>query len=226
MLISHRKKFIYTKTAKTAGTSVEVFFEKYCMPEGEWIFSHERDQYISESGVIGFRGELKEKILHMPKFYNHMPASDIKAFVGDNIWDEYFKFCVIRNPFEKVLSGFFFRVVNNVFDDTPRMISAFRDWVKSQNGMIAIDRHAYLIDGLVSVDFFIKQENLLEDVKKVCKIIDVPFYEETFPQLKTLYRPKNAKIEDYYDNETKEIVLKSYAFEFENFKYNPSINTL
>ena len=40
MLISHRKQFIYTKTAKTAGTSVESYFEKYCMPEGKWQFSH------------------------------------------------------------------------------------------------------------------------------------------------------------------------------------------
>jgi hypothetical protein len=29
MLVSHRKKFIFVKTGKTAGTSVEVFFEKY-----------------------------------------------------------------------------------------------------------------------------------------------------------------------------------------------------
>lgn len=35
MLISHRKRFIFTKTAKTAGTSVESYFEQYCMPEGE-----------------------------------------------------------------------------------------------------------------------------------------------------------------------------------------------
>ena len=37
MLISHRKKFIFTKTKKTAGTSVESVFETYCI-HGNLIF--------------------------------------------------------------------------------------------------------------------------------------------------------------------------------------------
>ncbi|KPA10844.1 hypothetical protein MHK_008953, partial [Candidatus Magnetomorum sp. HK-1] len=47
MLVSHRHKFIYTKTFKTAGTSVESYFEPFCMNDGEWSRSHPRDQYIS-----------------------------------------------------------------------------------------------------------------------------------------------------------------------------------
>jgi hypothetical protein len=37
MLVSHLKKFIFTKTKKTAGTSVESVFEPYCM-HGNLIF--------------------------------------------------------------------------------------------------------------------------------------------------------------------------------------------
>jgi hypothetical protein len=48
MLISHRKRFIFFKTSKTAGTSVESFFEKFCYAEGEWKFSHAREETISE----------------------------------------------------------------------------------------------------------------------------------------------------------------------------------
>ena len=55
MLISHRKRFIYTKTVKTAGTSVESYFEPYCMREGEWSFSHSRAEYVSEAGIVGIR---------------------------------------------------------------------------------------------------------------------------------------------------------------------------
>ena len=56
MLVSHRYKFIFTKTVKTAGTSIESYFEKYCMPEGEWKESHNREEYVSETGIIGYRG--------------------------------------------------------------------------------------------------------------------------------------------------------------------------
>ena len=103
MLISHRKQFIYTKTAKTAGTSVEVYFEKYCMPEGAWEFSHSHDEYVSAEGIIGYRG----KHSWGKKWRNHMSALKIKNNIGNSIWDKYYKFCVIRNPFDKLVSGFY-----------------------------------------------------------------------------------------------------------------------
>src|SRR4029453_8467383 len=106
MLVSHRHRFIYTKTMKTAGTSVEVYFEPYCMPAGTWQFSHHRSQQISDAGIIGFRGPRQ----HRPevKWWNHMPAATIRERVGPEVWDGYFKFCVIRNPFDKAISVFHF----------------------------------------------------------------------------------------------------------------------
>jgi len=53
MLVSHKEEIHYTKTLKTAGTSVEVYFEPYCMPEGEWSFGHARAEYVSQAGIIG-----------------------------------------------------------------------------------------------------------------------------------------------------------------------------
>ena len=92
MLISHINQFIYTKTAKTAGTSVESYFEKFCMPEDEWEFSHARDEYVSKEGIIGYRGnDARGK-----KWVNHMSALEIRNNIGNSIWNSYFKFCVIR----------------------------------------------------------------------------------------------------------------------------------
>jgi len=224
MLVSHQKKFIYTKTVKTAGTSVEVYFEKYCLKDGEWFFSHAREEYQSETGIIGFRGTMKNRISDPPIWYNHIPAFKIKDYLGDTIWDDYFKFCVIRNPFEKVLSFFFHLVVDrNVLPDYPSLIISFRDWIKSNNGNIAIDRGAYMIDGSICLDFFIRQESLMEDVNKVCQIIGVPFEPELFPRLKTGFRPQMASIENFYDKETENLIRKSFAFEFEYFNFKTSI---
>ena len=104
MLISHRKKFIFLKTAKTASTSVEAFFESWCLPEGEWEISHARPEYCSESGIIGERSVNARNAI----WGNHMPADQIKNRIGTTIWEEYFKFTVVRNPFDKMVSGFYF----------------------------------------------------------------------------------------------------------------------
>lgn len=69
MLVSHKKEFIYTKTVKTAGTSIEVYFEPYCLPEGEWELSNKRDVYEGGTGIIGYHegGDIAGK-----KWYHHM----------------------------------------------------------------------------------------------------------------------------------------------------------
>ena len=105
MLVSHRYKFIYTKTRKTAGSSVESYFEPFCMGEGEWTERHFREEYVSAAGIIGFRG--KPANMGAARWWNHMPARLIRERLGEDTWRSYFKFCVIRNPFEKAISAFY-----------------------------------------------------------------------------------------------------------------------
>jgi hypothetical protein len=61
MLVSHRYEFFYTKTCKIAGSSVESYFERFCMPEGEWTQQHFRDQLISDTGIVDFRGDAAKR---------------------------------------------------------------------------------------------------------------------------------------------------------------------
>ena len=101
MLVSHRHRFIYTKTVKTAGTSVEIYFEDACLPpDSDIVRGHAIAETVTDAGIIGYRGVDPGE----SRYYNHMPASDVRALVGPEVWDSYFKFCVIRNPFDKIVS--------------------------------------------------------------------------------------------------------------------------
>ena len=211
MLVSHRKKFIYTKTIKTAGTSIESYFEKYCMPEGSWTFQHACDEHICSEGIIGYRGSrdnLKEQ-----QYYNHMSAVDIKKKVGTKIWDDYYKFCVVRNPFDKLVSGFYFSV-----RDPSGSVDGFRQWLK--NGGETKDQNAYLINGEVAVDYFIRYEDLHQGVKHVCAVLGIPFDSATIPKLKTQFRNRTIPLDKFYDKETIQIVKERYRFELEYFDYS------
>jgi len=215
MLVSHRKRFIFTKTVKTAGTSVESYFEKYCMPDGEWQESHSRKEYVSETGIIGCRGaNAKEST-----WYNHMSAADIRERVGREVWDNYYKFTVIRNPFEKLISGFSMfehdKLLDRIEGETP--VERFRNWV--QNGGSIRDRNKYLIDREECVDYFIRFEDLHGGIKHVCDHLSIPFEPSRVPEFKKGIRDDTLGVREYYDNETERLVRKRYAWEFEKFGY-------
>ncbi len=238
MLISHRKRFIYTKTAKTAGTSVESYFEKYCMPEDAWEFSHEREEYVSNAGIIGYRGSDHGG----KKWHNHMSAKDIKEKTSDVVWNTYFKFCVVRDPFDKLVSGFYYFFTKQENDCSKmvhwkywvktllgktnavkaitrkRNIEQFRNWILS--GGSFIDRDRYMINGDICVDYVIRYEQLQEGIKYVCTLLEIPFEPEEIPTLKVGMRDKNLLLSDYYDERTIKIVSDLYRVELEKFGYH------
>lgn len=221
MLVSHSHRFIYTKTLKTAGTSVESYFERFCMPNDEWTESHARNAYVSESGIVGFRGD------NMPancRWWNHMPAALIKDRVGKEIWENYFKFCVVRNPYDKVVSAFyFFRRMSNAAlaesNDLDRERAQFEHWLLHMR-QIPIDRDKYLIDGEFCLDEVVRYETLAADLERICDRLRVSWEPAALPTFKSGIRPNYAKAVDLYTDISRKIVKNAYAFELDFFKYD------
>jgi hypothetical protein len=240
MLVSHRKQFIYTKTIKTAGTSIEIYFEPYCLPEGQWDCSHIREQFVGDTGIIGYRGgDITGK-----KWYNHMPAEKIKQQLGQTIWDRYLKFCVIRNPFDKIVSAyvwfehqmkenptFNFEVLKQLNFICPmdnvvgsNIIERFRDWIAK--GGFVDDRDKYMIDNKICVDFFIRYENLTADLRSVCNRLNISYEHTRIPKLKSGIRSAKYKLADYYDRKTIELVEERYQDDIHRFGYTLPLHNL
>jgi hypothetical protein len=235
MLISHRNNFIYIKTMKTAGTSVESYFEPYCMKEGAWEFRHARDEHVSAMGIVGYRGRGGRN----REWYNHMPAKAIREKVGDSVWTAYYKFCVIRNPFDKLVSAFYFfdrrkerssraarwkkrfeRLyrTSRELDSAEDRIERFRAWLRSRRA--PMDRDMYTIDGQVCVDYFIRFEDLPGGIQHVCSRLHIPFAPERIPKLKSGIRSHDIPLWEYYDADSIQIVRQLYGFELDTFGYS------
>lgn len=238
MLVSHRKKFIFTKTQKTAGTSVESYFEPYSFPEGQWRPSEDRDVYESGTGIVGRRGP--NPVPADCKWYNHMPAQEIRNQLPRDVWSRYFKFTVIRNPYDKLVSGFYwFDRARSTYGWGRRAKAAarrlvgrgspidlaqgdndverFRSWLMLGGGVI--DQNAFLIDGECCVDFFIRFEYLQQDIQKVCDRIGVEPVCGKLSKLKSGIRSAAYETSDFYDQECVRIVEDRYAFEIDRFGY-------
>jgi hypothetical protein len=106
-IISHKHKFIFVRVRKTASTSMHVALSEFCGPLD--IIAH-----IGDKDELESKGE-QNNWSYLPSrkkvFYNHIPAFRIKEMIAEmhpNIWNSYFKFCFERNPFDKVISQYYF----------------------------------------------------------------------------------------------------------------------
>lgn len=103
MLVSHRRRFIYFKTRKTASTSTEIFFEPYCVADPSHVPQHSTRQLISDAGIVGSR---RDGVVAGDFFFNHMPAGLVRERIGVWNFDDYLKICNVRNPYDKMVSRF------------------------------------------------------------------------------------------------------------------------
>jgi hypothetical protein len=97
-------------------------------------------------------------------------------------------------------------------------IERFRSWLK--NGANPVDRDKYMIDEQACVDYFIRFENLQEDIKEICDRLSIPFDATRIPEFKKGHRNNAIPVKDYYDQETENIVRNLYDWEIKRFGYD------
>ena len=121
MIISHKYKFIFLKTSKTAGTSLEIALSKFCNSNDIITPISEEDESLRKdlgyTSPQNYKFDLSEYNLsdyfnllvkfrkrRKKEFYNHITSKEVKHLVDNNCWNNYYKFCFERNPWDKVVS--------------------------------------------------------------------------------------------------------------------------
>ncbi|NJL83552.1 MAG: chondroitin 4-O-sulfotransferase [Chloroflexaceae bacterium] len=194
MIVSHEHQFIFLKTTKTAGTSIEIALSQHCGPKDIITRIAKNDEAVRQS--LGFRGPQN---LGVPfykytrtdwgrlikkgkpqKYYNHIPASLVKRYVGDRIWREYFIFTFERNPYDKAISRYYWELRR-------RELPELEGYLNQVGPRMLSNWHIYTIDDRVSADFVGRFERLTEDLGEVWQRLGLPGSPH-LPQTKSGYR--------------------------------------
>jgi len=184
LIISHKHKFIFIKTKKTAGTSIEILLSKYCGDDDIITPISPEDEKIRRG--LGYKTAQNYQYLDNNKeikFYNHINATEIKKFIGDEVWDSYYKFCFERNPWEKVISFYYW-----VHKEEPRpSISTFIRSKKMEK-LFYGEHTLYTIDNTMAVDQVYLYENINKSLQDILAKLHIKDQDFTLPRAKSRFR--------------------------------------
>ncbi|MBF5058092.1 hypothetical protein Y5W_03386 [Alcanivorax sp. 521-1] len=190
MIVSHRHRFIFVKTIKTGGTSLEIALSKFCGPE-DVITPISRDDEETRRG-LGFRGPqhyrqgFAECVSRQglvrglyrgvqgnlpPRFYNHISAPEIRALVGERTWSDYRTFTVVRNPYDRAISFYYHeKKLAGERGDFP----SFADFLRKHASHLHANWEKYTERGAVLVDDLVRYEELGPDLASLSERLGLP----------------------------------------------------
>ena len=240
MILSHEYQFLFIKTAKTAGTSLEIALSKYCGPEDIITPISERDEEVrrelgyraaqhylkakAEYGISDYWRQFRKK-RPIKTFYNHTPAQDVHDRIPKEVWDNYFKFAVVRNPYDRAVSRFFWRHTRK---DKGLSKEDFRKFLLKNPEALARNREKTKVDGQVGMDFMVRYENFEEDLAEVSRRIGLPgnLYEDLkHLNAKKGHRPKGTSAQELFSgfDEGIELIERVCADDIREFGYRPPV---
>ena len=231
MIISHTHKFLFLKSIKTAGTSIEAALSTICSG----------DDVVTPLNNYAFNRDENSSVQHQAMNYDtldwwdhetlgqHVDAATLKRHLPEEIWNSYLKISIARNPWDRLVSLFAWRNKNTPlvkprkrfyhhlgvpFDEFKYIR---RNFLKYARGDWETNDRFYILDGELCVDYVIRYENLHESFAQLCEKLGVPPIE--LPRLKTGIRPGKIHYSRYYDEEAKAIVAERHQNDIRLFGY-------
>jgi len=240
VIVSFEHNFIFIKTRKTAGTSIEIALSPYAgkngvitpisgedettryrlypdaLPQNYTDDNREEEEKyreaIRESVSQGTRPRSQRSVAGRFKFYNHMPAKRARASLDEAFWNKAFKFTVERHPYEKAVSMAYFRRKNKSRVDVETLLDKVVERGDYNNYRL------YAIDGVIAADFVVRFERLTDDLREVERRLAIDIVSRV-PDAKSSFRSDRRPAKEILSERQKSIIRERCRDEFNLFGY-------
>jgi hypothetical protein len=228
MIISHKYRFIFLKTSKTAGTSLEIALSKFCGDDDiitpisradENIRSHlgyrGPQNYLSPISDTGLGNLAMGQTMRGGRlvFFNHISAALVRSRIGENVWDQYYKFCFERNPWDRFISFYYF---NCQSEPRPTMSAVLESGMPRRLKKLGID--VYTIDGKIAVDRVCLYENMQAELERLRVQLGLP-EKLHLPWAKSGFRTDRRSYRDLLNPEEMAMIGELFRDEINLFGY-------
>jgi Sulfotransferase family len=217
MLISYGKKFIYIQVWKTGSTSLMAALKPY---------SYQFDRYERFARAMSRRLGIEDAEKWKVHFntHKHSTADEISKLVKPELFNGYFKFCFVRNPFDWLVSQYSHIISqpNHRHYELARYLGSFDKYVRwrveSGNRVLQMG-WSCSSEGDNLVDFVGRFETLDNDLKFIAEKLSVKI------EMPHLNRSTNrGDYREYYKSQQLvDFVLEHYREDFTHFGYKMSI---
>lgn len=207
-MLSHKFKCIFVHIPKCGGTSIES------------ILWPDKDDRTTSNLWMGFISKYNNK--YQTGGLQHLLASQIQQEIGSNFFEEYFKFSIVRNPWDKAVSQFKYMkkrgdlreyIGMSEGDSFKKYLSLIQrrkhvQW-ESQYKFLTDESEKYIVDYIGRFESF--NEHVIKILNQLCVN-----YSASIPHL------NKSDLSDYrgfYNAELKKLVGDIYQKDIEKFEY-------
>lgn len=208
-MVSHERKAIFIHIPKTGGTSIEQLI---------WPVEQGR----SEADLwMGFKDKFHNK--HQTGGLQHLLATQVRQELGSAVFDSYFKFCIVRDPWSKAISQFKYMKRRPDLMSFVGMLEGdcfkrYLSLIQRKEHVQWMPQYRFIFDdnGENLVDYIGRFESLECEAKRVLAVLNVPFV--GLPHLN-----KGGQVSALeQDAEARELVAHIYRKDIVCFNYQQS----
>lgn len=180
-------------------------WKKYQVFDKKYLFIH-----IHKTG-----GSSVKNFFNNDKHPSHSKVSDIIKEIGEQSFNKYIPFTVIRHPFDRTVSGWAYMTGSGRMSDCN-----FKEYVKDGHFKHFLPQYKYLIyNNNLKVNNIIRYENLKMDLNQLLIKYNLNYDIKKFPHSRKSQKRKSTNYKDYFTEELEDIVYGYYKDDFINFNY-------
>lgn len=244
MIVSYEHNYIFIKTGKVAGTSVEMALSRFCGPRDIVTPIYPPDEIerkpparhaqnfstdpalerqhadLADRADLDALWKVQRELQGKTIYTNHMAASNIREKIGDAFWRSAFKFTIERHPYERVISTALWWIYDyqGTVDTSPEILN------RAIN--VSIDMLTpgtrYMIDNVVAVDRILRYETLGEDLASIADRVGGDI-SESLPRAKSGIRQPHHSVANLLSTEQKRRIAERHATTFERLGYSTGL---